>query len=140
MRLVVDASVTLKWYLSHRDAEQEVEQAAAVGRVIESGTTQLFAPPHWILEVVSVLARIEPDLVDTAILEMSDMKPTLIESSTVLSRAAQMATNLQRHMFDTLYHAVALDCDATLVTADAQYYNASQHLGHIVSLTDFRPL
>ena len=31
MKLVVDASVALKWYLNHREAEQDVEHAAADG-------------------------------------------------------------------------------------------------------------
>lgn len=137
MRLVVDASVALKWYLSHRDAEQDVEPAAAVGRAIEGRSTQLFSPTHWVLEVVSVLARIEPELTDVAIQELADIRPTIVNSSEAISRAAQMASDLERHMFDTMYHAVAIECGANLVTADLQYFKSSKHLGHITLLSEF---
>ncbi len=37
-------------------------------------------------------------------------------------------------MFDTLYHAVALERDATLVTADLRYARKAERLGHLVAL------
>lgn len=137
MRLVVDASVALKWYLRHRDAEQDLEQAAAIGQAIESRSIELYAPPHWVIEVIAVLARIEPNFIDEAIAEMADMKPTLIDNYVVISRAAKMAADLNQHMFDTMYHAVAMECDAVLVTADAQYFGKAHSHGHISLLSKF---
>jgi predicted nucleic acid-binding protein len=139
MKLVVDASVALKWYLNHREAEQDVERAAAVGRAIEKPNARLFSPTHWVLEVVSVLARIEPELAEVAIRELADIGPTIVNGSNVISRAARMASDLKRHMFDTMYHAVAIECGAQLVTADLQYFNSARHLGHIISLPRFEP-
>jgi len=41
------------------------------------------------------------------------------------------------HLFDTLYHAVALEEGATLVTADAAYFAKAKDLGGIELLADF---
>jgi hypothetical protein len=40
-------------------------------------------------------------------------------------------------LFDTLYHAVALEEGATLVTADETYFSKAKGLGGIVSLANF---
>ena len=139
MRLVVDASVALKWYLAHRAGELHVDKAVAVGDVIESAGTVLFAPPHWVIEVLSVLSRMEPQLVDIAIVQFGDMSPTVIANPSVLRRAADLSIRLNHHLFDTLYHAVALETGATLVTADDRYFAKASGEGHIVMLKDFKP-
>jgi len=41
------------------------------------------------------------------------------------------------HLFDTLYHAVALEEGARLVTADAAYFAKAKDLGGIELLADF---
>jgi hypothetical protein len=45
---------------------------------------------------------------------------------------------LNHHLFDTLYHAVALKVPDTLfITADTQYFRKAAKLGHIIELKDF---
>ena len=136
MRLVVDASVAIKWFVGAID-EQHIAQADAVAAAIERGETELLAPGHWTAEVIAVLARRDPRLVDRALLALDDMTPTLILGVAVLKRAADMAIALGHHLFDTLYHAVALEVGATLVTADEVYFNKARHLGAIQLLADF---
>jgi hypothetical protein len=41
-------------------------------------------------------------------------------------------------LFDTLYHAVALEQGALLVSADRRYLNKAGGLGQIVGLEDWR--
>ncbi len=61
-----------------------------------------------------------------------------LDSETVLIQAGRMATVLNHHLFDTLYHAVALSQpDAVLVTADERYFKKAASLGHIVLLRDW---
>jgi predicted nucleic acid-binding protein len=55
VRLVVDASVAVKWFLRE---QPNLVEAAAVVAAIEHRDTKLFAPPHWVIEVVSVLVRL----------------------------------------------------------------------------------
>lgn len=37
-----------------------------------------------------------------------------------------------------MYHAVAIDCDAMLVTADEAYFGKARKLGHIMLLSNFK--
>jgi predicted nucleic acid-binding protein len=48
-----------------------------------------------------------------------------------------MAIMLDHHLFDTLYHAVALEQGATLITADEAYFAKAKDLGSITRLADF---
>jgi predicted nucleic acid-binding protein len=65
------------------------------------------------------------------------MRPVLVTSVSVLRRAADLSISLNHHLFDTLYHAVALEQDAALVTADEAYFAKARHLGSIELLADF---
>jgi predicted nucleic acid-binding protein len=137
VRLVVDASVALKWYLAVDPGEFDVAQAIAIAELAEPRTIEIFAPVHWALEVVDVLSRKRPELVPDAIIEIADLTARTIASPEVLERGAELSSRLNHHLFDTLYHAVALEVGATLVTADEGYYAKAQHLGHIQRLADF---
>ena len=137
MRLVVDASVAVKWFLGSRSEEPHLAQAEAVAAAIGHSETELLAPGHWVAEVIAVLARIDPTAVDDALLFLHDMKPNLIQGVKVLKRAADLSITLNHHLFDTLYHAVALEERATLVTADATYFGKSKDLGGVQLLADF---
>jgi predicted nucleic acid-binding protein len=137
VKLVVDASVAIKWFVCAGANEQHVAQAEAVADTIGHGETELLAPGHWTAEVIAVLARRNPHLVDRALLVLNDMTPTLIQSTAVLKRAADMAIALDHHLFDTLYHAVALEVGGALVTADEVYFNKAHRLGGVQLLADF---
>jgi len=137
VRLVVDASVAVKWFLKERLDEPHLTQAEAVAAAIELSGTVLLAPVHWILEIIAVLARTDPGAVDDALLFLDDMKPTTIQGVPVLRRAADLSIALNHHLFDTVYHAVALEEGATLVTADEAYFSKAKHLGGIEFLSDF---
>jgi predicted nucleic acid-binding protein len=137
MKLVVDASVAIKWFLAARPDEDHLAQAEAVAAAIEDSQTELFAPSHWIAEIIGVLARIEPGIVDDALLVLDDMKPTLIDGVSTVRRAADISIQFNHHLFDTLYHAVAIETSAILVTADDAYFNKAKTLGEIQQLRDF---
>jgi predicted nucleic acid-binding protein len=50
--------------------------------------------------------------------------------------ASRLALDLDHHLFDTLYHALALREEATLITADRRYFNKAARIGSINMLTD----
>ena len=138
MKLVVDASVALKWFLRGQPTEAHVAQAEAVEAATEQGATELYAPIHWIAEVIFVLARTKPGSVDDALLVLHDARPIMISGAPVLKRAADLSVALNHHLFDTLYHAVALKAGALLVTADEAYFNKAKELGGLQLLGDFQ--
>lgn len=76
-------------------------------------------------------------MIDDSLLVLDDMQPVVIDGVSVLRHAADLAISLDHHLFDTLYHAVALEAGATLVTADEAYFGKAQSLGGIALLAHF---
>jgi len=137
IKLVVDASVAVKWFIRDPNEENDVVSAVDILVGIGRNSIELIQPPHWIVEVTAVLARLQPDLSDDAIDLLDAMElPTRAESS-VYKLASHLATELNHHLFDTLYHALALQDNATLITADRRYFRKSVNHGSICMLADF---
>jgi predicted nucleic acid-binding protein len=137
IKLVVDASVAVKWFIRDPNEENDVVSAVDILVGIGKNSIELIQPPHWIAEVTAVLARLQPDLSDDAIDLLDAMElPTRAESS-VYKLASHLATELNHHLFDTLYHALALQDNATLITADRRYFRKSVNHGSICMLADF---
>lgn len=138
MRVTLDASVTLKWFL-RTPAEADLAQATALLRAIEAYEIRLIQPPHALTEIAAVLVRERPataldDLADVArIFECG----TRAGSLKVYRRAMRLSRQLGHHLFDTLYHAAAFEEDATLITADERYYDKASVLGNIMLLGNF---
>lgn len=140
MTLVVDASVVVKWLLSDPLHETETTQAERLMASVLEGREAILQPPHWLLEVGAVLARLSPATATDDIAMLQALELPTDDGPAVLTRACRLAIELQQHLFDTLYHAVALEApEATLVTADARYLAAGAALGRIVALAEWKP-
>lgn len=140
MTLVVDASVVVKWLLNDPEREAQTERATRVMQWIAEGREPVIQPIHWLLEVGAVLARINPDGTEEDLAMLQALDFVVDDDPLILRRACRLAIDLQQHLFDTLYHAVALQTPGTtLVTADDRYLRAAGKLGHIVSLADWKP-
>jgi predicted nucleic acid-binding protein len=138
MTLVVDASVVVKWLLTDPAREAEVAQAERLMAWVLKGQEEVLQPAHWLIEVGAVLARLSPATAvdDVAMLRALEL-PT-DDGPSVLERACRLAIDLRQHLFDTLYHAVALETpDTRLVTADARYLAAGASLGRIIPLSEW---
>ena len=90
MKLVVDASVALKWFLQ-----------------------------------------------DAALVDLRSLSQELPTTDADYVRAMELSHRLNQHLFDALYHAVALERGAVLVTADERYHTAAAAEGAILRLSDF---
>lgn len=140
MTLVVDASVIVKWLLSDPDAEAGTERATQLMQHVLDGHEPVLQPVHWLVEVAAVLARLSPVSVETDIAVLQALEVPTADSPQVLSRACRLAVDLNQHLFDTLYHAVALETpDTTLITADERYLATGAPLGRVIRLTDWGP-
>jgi predicted nucleic acid-binding protein len=136
--VVVDASVVLKWILPSRFDEPHSEEALDILRGIQSARLEALQPPHWLAEAGAVLARLAPELSEEAIGLLYSFEFPAAADIAVYRHAVRMATSLREHVFDTLYHAVALQQpNAVLVTADERYYRKASGLGRIVRLREF---
>lgn len=141
MICVVDASVAVKWFVAGDWAlrEDDVEPALALLRATADGRVGLLQPPHFLAEVAAVLARLTPRAARQHVANLVDLDITWAGPAEALTDAVDLATRLDHHVFDTLYHALALATPgAVLVTADRRYFAKAHPLGGIRWLPDFR--
>jgi predicted nucleic acid-binding protein len=139
---VVDASVAVKWFVRADWAlrEDHVEPALALLRATTDGRVTLLQPPHFLAEVAAVLARLQPRRASRLVADLLDLDIDWAEPTQALADAVALATRLDHHLFDTLYHALALATPgAVLVTADRRYFNKAKSLGAICWLPEFDP-
>ena len=140
IRVVADASVMLKWLLPGTEPEVDSDKAIALWAAVLEGTIDLIQPPHWLAEVAAVLARLSPQTVDDDVADLYAMELPVFDTPGVYLTACELARTLGQHVFDTLYHAVALETPgAMLVTADERYYGKAVAHGSILLLRRFTP-
>ncbi|MFA7400043.1 MAG: type II toxin-antitoxin system VapC family toxin [Sideroxydans sp.] len=137
MILVLDASVVIKWFFQDDPKEQYAQQALAILQAVASGEVQLVQPPHFMAEVSAVLSREKQQQAQVDMADLLNVEWRVAESDAIYATASELAAALNHHLFDTLYHAVAMhQANAVQVTADVRYFNKAKHLGRIVLLED----
>lgn len=137
-RVVADASVIIKWLCPEREAESDLEPALALLGGVRAGRVSLLQPPHWLAEVAAVLTRLSPKTVDDDVTDLYALEVPVIQTPRIYLTACRLARSIDHHLFDTLYHAVALEtAEAVLVTADGRYFNKAAEYGSIVLLGNF---
>ena len=140
IRVVADASVMVKWLLPSGESEADSDKAIALLSAVREGTIDLIQPPHWLAEVAAVLTRLSPQTVGDDVADLYAMELPVLDTPDVYLTACELARTLGQHVFDTLYHAVALETpSATLVTADERYYRKAAARGSILLLGRFVP-
>jgi predicted nucleic acid-binding protein len=137
VRVVLDASVAVKWVMRDPRTGPNLDKALGLLRAIRAHKIEVVEPPHWTLEILAVIARMRPRRVDFVLGMLGALPFSETSGLSCHRRAAEIAIGLNHHLFDTLYHAVALEEGATLVTADEAYLSKARGLGGIVSLADF---
>ena len=137
-RLVVDASVAAKWFLKERPDEADAEKAIGILLATCKGHISLHQPPHFLAEVAAVLTRLKPQEVQADLDDLLDLEFHCQDAPFFYQSASQLATQLNHHLFDTFYHAIALNLsETTLITADEAYFRKAQTLGNLCLLRYF---
>jgi predicted nucleic acid-binding protein len=134
-RLVIDASVSVKWFVRSEN-EGNISKAVEILKGIGDDNISIIQPPHWMAETIAVLARLQPEKVNHAIDLLDAMEIPVKTAAPEFKLASRLALDLDHHLFDTLYHALALREEATLITADRRYFNKAAAIGSITMLTD----
>ena len=137
MILVLDASVVLKWLFDDPDSEPLTQEAT---ELVENAINehQVLQPVHWLVEVAAVLARKPPKTAEHSIKLLDALGWETVNTPEVMNRACRLSVELDHHLFDTLYHAVALDREALLLTGDQRYLMKAQSLGRVCGLGAWR--
>ena len=135
MRLVVDASVAVKWLV-------EEEHSDAADRLLD-GNHELFAPRLMASEVGNALWRkvrmgeLERSRAGALAAAISEMAVRWTEDEEVGPDAVRLSLSLDRPVYDCVYLALAHRLGATLVTADVRFVNAlaeTEHGAAVVAL------
>jgi predicted nucleic acid-binding protein len=137
--VVLDASVILKWLLEDPARVPDIEKAFTLVESVVSGRLEILQPVHWLAEVAAVAARLVPQTAVGDVEMLAAFEFPTTDSPTVMRRATSLAIETNHHLFDTLYHAVALEHeDAMLVTADERYFGKAEGYGTIRTLDDWQ--
>ena len=140
MKLVIDASVALKWFLRGRPDEPDGDAALEILRGHVEGRYALLQPPHFLAEMCAVLARESPATSADDLRDLLELAIPQRDDAALYARAMRLSQQLGHHLFDTLYHALALEeRDTVLVTADERYLAKAAGQGCIVALARWTP-
>jgi predicted nucleic acid-binding protein len=135
--VVVDASVALKWFLGSRPGEEDVDDAMALLQSVGDKTVGLIQPPHFVAEVAAVLARETPATAHRDLVDLLEIGMQTSADPGCYALALTLAQRYRQHLFDTLYHALALKTpDAILVTSDERYESKTRGEGRVIRLRD----
>ena len=135
---VIDASVAVKWFIPDATIETVVDRALQLLASAQRDEARFLQPPHWVSEVAAILVRLAPKTVGSSVEAL--MALAFVKTANDVGhyqRAISLAMKLDHHLFDTLYHAVALDEKATLITAERKYYDKARRMGSILMLEEF---
>jgi predicted nucleic acid-binding protein len=135
---VIDASVIYKWIFPAAGDEQDVDKALSLLKLIELGECQIQQPIHWLPEVISVVCRrVNPSQTTAILSSLMAMQFAVNEEIEIYTTAAHLSEKYNHHLFDTLYHAVALKSVSTMfITSDVKYFNKTKSEGSIMLLSD----
>lgn len=132
MILVIDASVASKWFLRFRPDEADVARALALLEQAVSDEVEVFQPPHFFAEMAAVLGREKADAAQADLDDLLQLDFHVVENPELYALALELSIRLQHHLFDTLYHAVALQHPgAVFITADRRYFDKARSEGRI---------
>lgn len=140
MNLIVDASITIKWFIP----EIYWEHAARLQEIPD-----LYAPDFMLLECVNILNKkvrrkeVTRKLADEIQQNLLYLPVQLYPWQDLLMEASDIAHATYRSVYDCLYLALARQLEGKMVTADRKLYLAlenhpewSQHLLWIEDIPD----
>jgi predicted nucleic acid-binding protein len=137
-RIVVDASVAIKWYLP--------EPYSAAAERLLAGGFRLIAPDLLVAEVGNVLwkrvmrSELTVRKAQDILAALETLPLTLHPAPVLAENAMTIACGLKRSFYDSLYLALAMTADCRLVTADRKQFDmlkdASPVRKHILWIED----
>ncbi len=122
MRLVVDASVAVKWFVEEVGSEEATRLLD--GRGPGPFKLQLVAPQFLLLEVVAVIGRrarskaVQADYPAQVLQALRKLRLDLTRDAELLDHATQLSVTLRHPLCDCLYLALSRRFNAPLATFD----------------------
>ena len=136
-KLTLDASVMIKWLFPEKPNEANATQAIQLLKDYQYGEFELIQPTHYLAEISAVATRISPKTAAKKTELIYSMNIKEDDNLFIHQIAIKLAETFNHHLFDTLYHAVALaNHETILITADEAYYRKAKKQGRIKLLSD----
>lgn len=143
--LVVDANVFTKLVISEVDTELAKQFFSA----IVQSDVKLFVPELFKYEITAVTMKSKRPVASTLKMLTAQMSADVLNivapNESVWLKAEEIS--LEGHekigfpsMYDSIYHALAIQVNTVFVTADKRHYEKTKHLGHIKLLKDWENL
>ena len=138
MRLVVDASVAVKWLVT--------EDGSDMARALVAGGDDLHAPRLMACEIANAvwrkarLGEIERSDAGAMMESVREMPVRWNAEETVAADAARLALALDRPVYDCIYLALAHRIGAVVVTADLRFARAlapTEHGDAVETLAEY---
>jgi predicted nucleic acid-binding protein len=134
---VPDTSVLIKWAFNSPD-EQNSDKALELLTHWLAGSCAFVLPGLWVYECGNVLGLKAADSAKEIMEILIDYRFDECSMTSRLSAATlQIMKDCKVTFYDAVYHAVAIDKNATLITADVAYYRKAKQLGNIILLENF---
>ena len=127
MRIVLDASVILKWYLLD---EEHGEKALEFLNRFVSDDLEIIAPALLEYEVINGLVaarkrgRLQEDLIVSAVEGLMNLGLRMVGLSGLYSRVIHFCKAYNRSAYDASYLALAESEKISFITADETLYNS----------------
>lgn len=139
--IIVDANVVAKMFLSESDAEQSID----LFRACLEQKIQVVAPDLVKYEVAQTAARHKFPLIK--VMDVFDQSISkLVDQQTPSDGAWLMAEEIYKaghvksgypSLYDSIYHAMAIEKGGVFITADKRHYAKTKQFGHIGLLSDW---
>ncbi len=129
MKLVIDASFAIKWYVIHEDTPTAMQ--------IAGSAADLLAPGLILAEVANAFWKyvranqMQPGHASRALLVLPGRLDPLVAMSSLADAALQIGIMLSHRVCDCFYLALARREGASLVTVDKRLAVAARNLPHI---------
>jgi predicted nucleic acid-binding protein len=138
-RLVVDASIGIKWIIQEEDS--------ADARLCQYVQKLLVPPLFWIETANALTTKVRSAMLtaEAALLARRDLclAPVVTVETTqdMIDQAMTLASAMAHPIYDSVYLALAVSEKCSLLTADARFLRAAKACppaaAHILSLADF---
>jgi predicted nucleic acid-binding protein len=141
--IVLDASVLIKLF---KDEDDSPLARNVVNHILQR-KQPLLAPTIILYEALSSALHVDHPFDGVAeLFDRLKMLGLQVEepNRAELNLAEEIATTQAPGggfptLFDSIYHAMAIERGGTFVTADIRHVEKTRHLGHVLSLPEWRP-
>jgi predicted nucleic acid-binding protein len=127
--LVLDASVAMKWTLSAA-SEPLIDEAVGLLNRYRTNEVDFLVPDVFWAEIANALwkgvrqQRWDRDRAAATAADMRDRDFQTVSSQILMTTAMEIALAYDRNIYDCLYAALAVESQASLITADERLANA----------------